>query len=469
MDLLLGFPLESSTEPSYILVQCVSGTRHSVVSGKPGSRLVRDSGAEYVCQLAEPSMRRQKFRLNFQMIPSPENIANCDAENLPYYGNSDGAACCLAVAAGPDHFDFFAKSPVILVSCSVWQPNTNWEFEGLKLGCVTDHSRESESLDSLVSKWEATQKASWRYGGALILHEKDARILANSLNLNLYSCDVLKEKKNFVPGEPLLVSITDNGFVKLANIFNIPTKIFAEPSLAKNARRALYVGVVTIVLLLFFTMYAYFVRSTKSVIWKETYVQDKYFQEQDYSFRTFTKNYNEESHTKITIKRDRRDNRALARINILIRNGGEVNGVYIYQKHTYHPSIQGTIHKMRFRCRGVFETPQDKHNTLGIPFFYAVEQDGKIYITREWQRMTSSGLSDFFKFLDEDDFVEFNESYSNADHSSLHSDPAKRPDFSTTGNEIKFGFVFFHGTYGSFKRQGYIDEWIVRVGYEEKR
>lgn len=215
----LGFPLESIPgKPAYILVAAVHSRNHFVVGGRPGA-LREGSGASRAAGIA-PTEITEAYKLRF--TPSPPPPDSTTPAQLPYGGNSDGAACALALANPAGYIG--EGGPAVLVSCSINQFNPHHAFHGLKLASVTDDSQPyQKNTKSLLSKWEAAEKLNVYTGSALVLHRTDAALLAENRGIKLRSLDALEKIK---PGKTLLIGVRENDLSNLAFILNGDPELF---------------------------------------------------------------------------------------------------------------------------------------------------------------------------------------------------------------------------------------------------
>lgn len=248
----IGYPIDAAREKfAYVLVKSVP-SKNSFVIGGQSSLLRNESGAWHSKRLAELSIPFSKIP-NFAFLHiDPLNLFNIgynhlSPENITTNGDSDGAACALA-CAGYDLFDFEKDkdTPIILISCSIFQRNEEDGYYGLTLKPVTDKQYDdNKNLKSLENKWKATLAATKEYGGALVLHKEDADLLIKSdvfKNLKTDHCEALTKylQKGFLQRYPILVAVSDDEMPFLAECLGIhdASKIFGiKKNIRQNEKR----------------------------------------------------------------------------------------------------------------------------------------------------------------------------------------------------------------------------------------
>jgi hypothetical protein len=241
--MLLSFPLDGLDDGYlYLIVQPTHTVSHYIQGGRAGE-LLEGSGAYFAEKLAEHSIPgHEMIKLGFLVkssIMTKKQLKNLSPAGLRYSDDSDGAACALAYAGYHSNiFKFKSKSPIILVSCSIAQSGYEQGYHGLKLKRVIDErtlvsrkATENLNVQSLQNKWKASIVASAKHGGALVLHEEDADILARKEKLTPIQCKDLGEcirSNGFIAGKPFLVTVSDREMPGLATVFGISPEIFEK-------------------------------------------------------------------------------------------------------------------------------------------------------------------------------------------------------------------------------------------------
>lgn len=191
MRFLLGFPVDSgSVELSFIVLVRTIRAKYHWCRGGGKSELRTQSGARFAFEHA-PREIQDQCRFEFEPLPSPSNERYNKPDQLCNVGYSDAAACALAIAQyHPGGTPLEQLHRPVLISCS-FAPNhqLNQGLSGLILDKVT-HENPEESRKSLKNKWIAAQK----YRAlALVLHEEDAKLLAQNTSELFHIFDLRKD------------------------------------------------------------------------------------------------------------------------------------------------------------------------------------------------------------------------------------------------------------------------------------
>ncbi len=226
----IGFPCHTK-EPTYISVKFIKTNAHHVVNAEAGE-LESSSGAHYIFETLRLKETTSSQYFSFEQFPL------YDTSHMPktlYNGDSDGAACALAVAAGDELNEIDGDVPIVLVSCAIKQTKQKEELKGIRLepvATIKSNGKQQVNIGSLESKWEATQKAfhnNKSKGAALVLIKSEADKLGEKLDIVPIEVQNFKVSSLENQNGPKLVSVETYDAPVLANCLNIPGAILSPP------------------------------------------------------------------------------------------------------------------------------------------------------------------------------------------------------------------------------------------------
>lgn len=236
----IGFPLDAEAKSHCMIVNVIRSYYHTCLGCGYSNELPKDSGAKFVWEKTPLAFRKYK-RLQFAIFPEARRTPTTTPATMFTEGNSDFAACALALAQNQD-YDANVNAPLILISCAYdLDPNYSHEnihsipdmLHHIALSKVTT-TNATTAAQSLLNKWNVACQCQ---ALALVLHETDAQILHKKLEeqtknsndvppiLSLQQDTFHKLAKKKHPTPPALVSAKTRDLPCLANalvIRNMP-------------------------------------------------------------------------------------------------------------------------------------------------------------------------------------------------------------------------------------------------------
>lgn len=236
----IGFPVDAGKKSHYILVHLIRARYHSSTECSTSLVLKTNSGAQFAW---ERSLElHSQYRFQFTIFPTHARNTDRSPDHLFTDGNSDFAACALALAQNRNPKKL-TNAPVVLVSCSYDPSPLEQGLHGVKLYKVTNDNSET-SLKSLMNKWEATCESKAK---ALVLYEDDACLLANATKKKVVALQKDTFYKLMTVNEPAIVACKENDLPLLAQALGLKPNLFSLPGNRKSKK---WIGIILLFLLL---------------------------------------------------------------------------------------------------------------------------------------------------------------------------------------------------------------------------
>ncbi|BBM82352.1 hypothetical protein [Candidatus Uabimicrobium amorphum] len=415
-----------------------------------GYREVRDSNHNiYVLPSSDPGppiLNLCHHGVSGTIIEQNDHSKTSIAQNGRINGAGVSMQLALVLAAFAQYEHNKAQNlPLVLLSAAIAKPIGAPPFLDATIKTYCDANEVEEDI---IKKYNAAKMAK---AVALVLPTRDAHILSQKLQQKVNDITIFRQQLS--NEKPCIVAADDVSLPQLAAHLGICKFHYTSSKKRTSLSRKLVQS-----LLITFAATCLFWWPWVSP--KDLKIHDENFNAANYQVTYFANSsqidrFPQHANAQLVPNSNQRK----LYISLKVKQG-DINAAVFFAQ-PYQPTKHGALYALTFKATALCNQAtvgNDMDHNGRLYFYFALEQDGKIYITNKAHELLLNDFRICEETATQNNFKEFANSY-------LHTNESVQPDFSASGSQIKYGFIFFGGTKSTayIGTCGYVEKWSVTI------